>query len=546
MATPNFITLDGTQFLERAIDDAALNLTGDFTISFQTQRLGGTGFQIIMGKFTTAIQGWVLFLENNDFVYEFDATRLIQTASTFNNTNVHRIIIQRSGNNHSLWVDGVLAGSTVSAQVPTVTTVPFHMARRSSTSVTGDFYTGRFYDLAVWNVALTGPQISALNSGAAAISFPTGLQGAWIFNSLEDLSVNNRDLGFFGTGTPVYGAVTVLPQPSDASWMRQNNIAALPVVTANSAMAPDGTMTADTISFPAVGVGEWSQIRHLTYALAFEPLRYSVYLRANTPGVTYLWIFDGGINYGAMAINVTTTWTRYAIAVPAIATNNRYVHIGCNTIVPGISPSPAVTVEVWNPILFSPALNGPVISSLTPNLGPVGTPVIIQGANFLDGAEVKFDTTPASSTFVSENQIDTISPSHASGPVFLTLTNPDLQSTTALYAYASIPVVPQPPIVSNIQPSEGPLNSNQILEFDVTDEDNSFKRIIFVVEFPELKIKEVAYDGLGFGPIYTNGFNSQVAITDGYHFTLFRDGGWPTGSVILTPFVLDTTGEENV
>jgi hypothetical protein len=103
---------------------------------------------------------------------------------------------------------------------------------------------------------------------------------------------------------------------------------------------------------------------------------------------------------------------------------------------------------------------------------------------------------------------------------------------------------PVPPVIDNVT-AEGDIEPYTVLELDTTDEKDSFRRIILAIEFPALKIKEIAFDGDGFGPMYTNASNSQTTISDGYHFTLLRDGGWPSGAVILTPFVIDTSGAEN-
>jgi hypothetical protein len=104
---------------------------------------------------------------------------------------------------------------------------------------------------------------------------------------------------------------------------------------------------------------------------------------------------------------------------------------------------------------------------------------------------------------------------------------------------------PIPPVISNISPTTiTQIGPYQVLSFDVTDEEDSFKRIIIVAEFPTSKIKEIVFDGEGFGPMYANGLNQQQSIVNGYNFEILRDGGWPE-SPTLTPFALDTTGGEN-
>jgi hypothetical protein len=60
----------------------------------------------------------------------------------------------------------------------------------------------------------------------------------------------------------------------------------------------------------------------------------------------------------------------------------------------------------------------PVISSFTPASGTIGTPVTISGDHFLADAKVKFGSTSATTTFVSESQLKATVPAGAvTGPV---------------------------------------------------------------------------------------------------------------------------------
>jgi len=103
---------------------------------------------------------------------------------------------------------------------------------------------------------------------------------------------------------------------------------------------------------------------------------------------------------------------------------------------------------------------------------------------------------------------------------------------------------PVPPVISNISPAPGGIGKFTPITFDVTDEQNAFTRILLVASFPS-GIREVVYDGAGFGPQYTNGYNTTTSITNGYTFQILRNGGWAENPTI-TPFVIDQTGAENV
>jgi hypothetical protein len=102
---------------------------------------------------------------------------------------------------------------------------------------------------------------------------------------------------------------------------------------------------------------------------------------------------------------------------------------------------------------------------------------------------------------------------------------------------------PVPPVVSNVTPTPGTaITTSTPISLDVTDDANSFLRILLAVSFPD-GTKEVAFDGAGFTARYSNPANTQTSITNGYRFTVLRNGGWPDLPEI-TPFVIDTTGGE--
>jgi heme/copper-type cytochrome/quinol oxidase subunit 2 len=82
----------------------------------------------------------------------------------------------------------------------------------------------------------------------------------------------------------------------------------------------------------------------------------------------------------------------------------------------------------------------PSIASISPSSGSPngGTIVTITGANFANGATVKFDTSSAIGVTVnSSTSITATTPVHAAGNVTVTVTNPDSQSGTGSFTYAT-------------------------------------------------------------------------------------------------------------
>lgn len=59
------------------------------------------------------------------------------------------------------------------------------------------------------------------------------------------------------------------------------------------------------------------------------------------------------------------------------------------------------------------------------------------------------------------------------------------------------------------------------------------RRAFASVAFPGIIGDETIHDSNRFGAYYTNGTNTRTSITNGYQFTILRDGGWPIGSFPL-------------
>jgi hypothetical protein len=101
-----------------------------------------------------------------------------------------------------------------------------------------------------------------------------------------------------------------------------------------------------------------------------------------------------------------------------------------------------------------------------------------------------------------------------------------------------------PPVISNVVPAvASAIGPTDILSFDVTDSEG-FVRILLVADFPGIGIREVIHDGFSFSANYSTFGNSRSVITNGFHYTMLRSGGWPVSPVII-PYAIDTTGREN-
>jgi len=80
--------------------------------------------------------------------------------------------------------------------------------------------------------------------------------------------------------------------------------------------------------------------------------------------------------------------------------------------------STGVTVAVLNQVPLG-------LATVNPPAGPSGTTVTLRGSGFQSGATVTFGTSQVAATFVDPNTLQVVVPALASGPVRITVTNPN-------------------------------------------------------------------------------------------------------------------------
>ena len=133
--------------------------------------------------------------------------------------------------------------------------------------------------------------------------------------------------------------------------------------------------------------------------------------------------------------------------------------------VPTIGPAASVvSVTVTNPDNESSILsNGfayilarrPAIASVTPDTGPAtgGTAVTIMGAHFVAASTVTFGVVAAQGlTFINSAQLSCTTPASSSGPVAVTVTNPDTQSGSLRNGFIYGAAAPAP-TAANLSPN---------------------------------------------------------------------------------------------
>ena len=133
-----------------------------------------------------------------------------------------------------------------------------------------------------------------------------------------------------------------------APWTPAAITVALPVVTSNQVVAPDGTMSGARIVYPEViGAGTVSYVRQpITPAAAVYA--FSMYLRGAIGGEQlYIMCVDGGQQYNRQAVTLTTSWQRYVMVTNTLLNTSINFGVGVDLRDAGQTTKPAQTIYAW-------------------------------------------------------------------------------------------------------------------------------------------------------------------------------------------------------
>jgi hypothetical protein len=131
------------------------------------------------------------------------------------------------------------------------------------------------------------------------------------------------------------------------AWALFGNIAAAPTVTANNAVAPDGTTTATRMVIPAVS-GGGSSVTYQPFTATAAPYTYSVWLRGNAGGEqVYVGAGGPGLYYSIPRITLTTQWQRFMFTTPALTAAGWTISVGTDLRDGTQTSTPAQTIYAW-------------------------------------------------------------------------------------------------------------------------------------------------------------------------------------------------------
>lgn len=198
-------------------------------------------------------------------------------------------------------------------------------------------------------VASTGQTVSVTRGSSKYCTFPDA--------GMTQLGSNVPVVE--ANGLSVEGSSTNLALRSEAfdnaTWTKNGFIVTAPVVTADAALAPNGTTTADQIAYPlTVGAGSFSVVGQ-QFLGTVAPYSASVYLRDSSGSSTIYLSFcrttagtcAGAVYIGTTSCALTTSWTRCKITAATLTATNYAFDIGVDLRDVGQLTQGTQTVFSW-------------------------------------------------------------------------------------------------------------------------------------------------------------------------------------------------------
>lgn len=97
-----------------------------------------------------------------------------------------------------------------------------------------------------------------------------------------------------------------------------------------------------------------------------------------------------------------------------------------------------------------------------------------------------------------------------------------------------------PPVVTFITPGGTTIESDEPVEFEVTDNLGSFAKIIVIAWYQSTGVQELIHDGDNFTGYFSED-SSRVVIAYGYRYSVLRLGGWENAPTIRV-IPIDSSG----
>jgi hypothetical protein len=161
--------------------------------------------------------------------------------------------------------------------------------------------------------------MSLLNSASLVVT-PNGYKEGTLYSVIPNTTLGDMTVVRATTATRVNsaGLIELVPynllryseQFDNAYWQKLNGgIGLIPTVTANTATAPDGTLTADRIQLSLNGGTSGTDISYINTSVSTTAATFSIYAKSNTTPCTIY--FRNGST--VTTINITTEWQRFEL-----------------------------------------------------------------------------------------------------------------------------------------------------------------------------------------------------------------------------------------
>jgi hypothetical protein len=134
----------------------------------------------------------------------------------------------------------------------------------------------------------------------------------------------------------------------NAAWVKKNSGSTAPVVVANNSTAPDGTTTAETVSFGEIdAAGEFSVIDQ-TITVSLNEYTFSVWVKANSASDEgeKIWIYLNDGSFTLQSHTLTSTWVRLSLT-ETITNTTLKPSVGVLGSTFGGENQTAVSVDIW-------------------------------------------------------------------------------------------------------------------------------------------------------------------------------------------------------
>ncbi len=133
-----------------------------------------------------------------------------------------------------------------------------------------------------------------------------------------------------------------------SQWTTFNGVVAAPTVTANLAVAPDGTTTGAQITFPAVTGASARSGLNQGLVVTAAVYTYSVYLEGAAGGEQlYIDASPNGVLFYRTPVTLTSGWQRFVLTTPTLTAAPWYFSIATDLRDGSQTAKPAQTIYAW-------------------------------------------------------------------------------------------------------------------------------------------------------------------------------------------------------